>query len=419
MAIAMHRMRRSLALASCLVLAGCSLSHPHYVAPDVHVGESAFRRTLEAHTLSSAIGGNRAELLLNGDHIFPAMLRTIRQARATITFANFLYEDGAIARDMSEALAERCRAGVRVHVLLDAVGSSEMPNEYRTQLKDAGCRLAWFHSLNPFAIKRINHRNHRRILVVDGVVGFTGGTGVGDQWTGDGRQAGHWRQTDVRVEGPIVRLLQAAFAENWRDATGVLLGGDAYFPPAVRRGDLAIQSVKSSPASGAAEAYLLFLLAIDGARSSIYLTNPYFAPDDAMADALVRAAKRGVEVSVITAGATQGVLDGLVRKASQAHYARATKAGIKIYEYTPALLHAKTLVVDGRWVSIGSANLDNRSFALNNELNVVFLDTGIATQLITVFRQDLQFARPVADDELHQGLSQFFYLPLIPLRDQL
>ena len=411
--------RRSLGLAGCLLLAGCSLSHPHYIAPDVHVGEPAFARALEAHTLSSPIGGNRAELLLNGDQIFPAMLTAIRRARATITFANFIFEDGAIAQEMTAALAERCRAGVRVHVLLDAVGSSQMPRRYRTELTEAGCRFAWFHSLNPFALKRINHRNHRRILVVDGRVGFTGGIGVGTDWTGDGREVGHWRQTDVRVEGPVVRLLQAAFAENWRDATGTLLGGDAYFPPAERRGELAIQSVKSSPASGSAEAYLLFLLAIDGARSSIYLTNPYFVPDSAMADALVRAAKRGVQVSVITAGATQGMLDRLVRRASHAHYARATKAGVKMYEYGPALLHAKTLVVDARWVSIGSANLDNRSFALNNELNVVFLDPGIATRLIAVFRQDLQFARPVKEDELQHRLSQFFYLPILPLRDQL
>jgi len=412
-------MRFGFALLSGLALAGCSLSHPHYIAPDVHVGEPAFARSVEAHTLSSPIPGNRVRLLLNGDQIFPTMLTAIRQARTTVTFANFIYEDGAVGRDMASALAERCRAGVRVHVLLDAVGSSDMPKQYRTTMRDAGCQLAWFHSLNPFAIKRINHRNHRRILVVDGRVGFTGGTGIGSRWEGDGRQSGHWRQTDLRLEGPVVHLLQAAFAENWRDATGVLLGGDAYFPKTDRVGDLAVQSVKSSPASGAAEAYLLFLLAIEGARSSIYLTNPYFVPDDAMSDALVRAAGRGVQVSIITAGATHGILDRLVRKASQAHFARALKAGVKIYEYGPGLLHAKTLVVDERWVSIGSANLDNRSFALNNELNVAFMDRGVASQLIAAFQQDLEFARAVDNDGLRRGLSGVFYLPLLPLRDQL
>jgi len=423
-ALSSLRMRRltgraRVVLGVSVLLAGCTLSRPHYITPDVHVGEPAFMRSIEAHTVSSLIEGNRAQLLLNGEEIFPAMLAAIRGARSTITFANFIYEDGAIAGEMAAALAERCRTGVAVNVLLDAVGSSQMPRQYWTKLEDAGCQVAWFHSLNPFAIKRINHRNHRRILVIDGRVGFTGGTGVGEQWTGDGRQPEHWRQTDVRVEGPIVRSLQAAFAENWRDSTGILLGGDRYFPAPERRGDLAVQSVKSSPSSGAAEAYLLFLLTIDGARKSIHITNPYFVPDDAMADALVRAARRGVSVSIITAGVAQGVLDRLVRQASRAHYPRASKAGVKIYEYGPALLHAKTMVVDGQWVSIGSANLDNRSFALNNELNLVFMDRGIADRLIRVFEEDLEYSRPVSDDDLKQGLNQFFYLPLLPLRDQL
>lgn len=409
----------ALALSLGVILPGCTLSRPHYVTPDVHVGEPSFTRAMEAQTVSPVVQGNRAEILLNGDQIFPAMLEAIRQARTTITFANFIYEDGDIARRMADALAERCRAGVKANVLLDAVGSSQMPRRYWSEMQDAGCAVAWYHSLNPFAIKRINHRNHRRILVVDGRIGFTGGTGVGEQWTGDGRQPDHWRQTDVRVEGPIVLWLQAAFAENWRDATGTVLGGDTYFPDLRARGPLAIGSVKSSPASGAAEAYLLFRLAIDGARSSIYLTNPYFVPDDAMADALVNAARRGVHVSILTAGVARGILDRLVRQASRAHFPRALRAGIKVYEYGPALLHAKTMVVDDRWVSIGSANLDNRSFALNNELNLVFQDRGIARRLIEVFQEDLAYARPLESDEIKEGLNRFFYLPLLPLRDQL
>ena len=390
-----------------------------YATPDVRVGEPAFVRALEAHTFSTPVSGNRAQVLLNGNEIFPAMLAAIRGAKTTITFANFIYEAGDISGEMAAALAERCRAGVSVNVLVDAVGSSHMPRQYWTVLEDAGCHAARYNSLSPLAIKRVNHRNHRRVLVVDGRAGFTGGTGVGEQWTGDGRQPKHWRQTDVRVEGPIVRFLQSAFAENWREATGILLGGDAYFPEPRPRGDLSIQSVKSSPASGAAEAYLLFLLAIDGARSSIYLTNPYFVPDEAMLDALVRAAQRGVDVSIITAGVTQGFLDRMVRLSSQTHFPRASKAGVKIYEYGPALLHAKTMVIDGRWSSIGSANLDNRSFALNAELNLVFLDRGIARRLTDVFREDLKLSRRLSDDDMKHGLSRLFYLPLLPLRDQL
>jgi cardiolipin synthase A/B len=407
-------------LALCVVLSGCTLSRPHYVAPDVAVGEPAFVRALEAHTNAELIGGNRAEVLLNGEQIFPAMLSAIRGAKSTITFANYIYEDGAVAQTMAEALAGRCRAGVEVNVLLDAVGSSTMPLAQRSLLRDAGCRLEFYHSLNPLAIKRINHRNHRRVLVIDGRVGFTGGTGVGEKWTGDGRHEGHWRQTDVHVEGPIVAQLQAAFAENWRDTTGRLLGGDAYFPPLARRGDLAIQAVKSSPASGAAEAYLLFQLAIDSARRSIYITNPYFVPDGAMTDALLRAVGRGVDVRIITAGAVGSTLDWLVRRASQAHFGRALSGGVKIYEYGPAMLHAKTMVVDGEWVSIGSANLDNRSFALNNELNLTFLDGPISRQLTQTFERDLGHSRQVTLQDWEQHtLSHFFYLPLVPLRDQL
>jgi len=193
------------ALALGVVVPGCTLSRPYFAAPDVKVGDPSFVRAIEAHTLSGLVEGNRADVLLNGDEIFPAMLAAIRSARSTITFANFVYEKGDISHEMAEALAERCRAGVGVNVLVDAVGSSHMPKADRALLRESGCFLKFYHSLNPLTIKRVNHRNHRRILVVDGRIGFTGGTGVGEKWTGDGRQEGPWRQTDVRVAGPIVR----------------------------------------------------------------------------------------------------------------------------------------------------------------------------------------------------------------------
>ncbi len=414
-------MVRAAALAALgLALAGCTLSRPDYIAPDVAVGDSAFVRAVEAHTLSGPIEGNRAEVLLNGDQIFPAMLAAIRSARTTITFANFSYEDGEVAREITEALAERCRAGVGVNVLVDAMGSSGMPKALGRTLAASGCHFARYKPVRPLTIKRINHRNHRRVLVVDGRIGFTGGTGIGDTWTGDGRHEGHWRQTDVRVEGPIVRALQAAFVEDWREATTLLLGGDAYFPPLEPRGDLAIQSVKSSPASGATEAYLLFLLAIESARKSVKITNPYFVPDDRMSRALGDAARRGVDVTLITAGAVQGTQNRVVRQASQAHYGRVLEAGVKIHEYGPAMLHAKTMVVDDQWVSIGSANLDNASFALNNELNVAFMDPRLARVLTGIFDDDLKFTTPVTLEEWRRhALRHLFYLPLIPLRDQL
>jgi cardiolipin synthase A/B len=407
--------------ALCMTLPGCiTLNPPRYIVPDVRVGDPAFVRAIEAHTLSGLVEGNRADVLVNGDEIFPAMLTAIRSARRTITFANFSYEDGDIAREMAEALAERCRAGVGVNVLVDAIGSSPMPKAFRRTLTESGCAFARYHPLNPLTIKRVNHRNHRRVLVVDGRIGFTGGTGIGDRWTGDGRQKGRWRQTDVRVEGPIVRALQAAFVEDWREATTLLLGGDAYFPPPERRGDVTMQSIKSSPTSGATEAYLLFLLAIESARTSIKLTNPYFVPDDRMAQALGDAARRGVAVTIITAGAVGSTQDRLVHNASQAHYGRALEAGVKIHEYGPGLLHAKTMVVDGQWVSIGSANLDNASFALNNELNVAFMNRRLADRLTEIFENDLRFTTPVTLEEWQRHITRhLFYLPLIPIRDLL
>ena len=408
------------AAALCIALAGCTLSRPHYIAPDVHVGEPAFVRAMEAHTLSGLVDGNRVDLLLNGDEIFPAMLAAIRGARTTITFANFSWEDGAVAREMVQALAARCRAGVGVNILVDAIGSSAMPKALGRTLAASGRHFARYKPVRPLTIKRVNHRNHRRVLVVDGRIGFTGGTGIGEKWTGDGRGAGHWRQTDVRVEGPIVRALQAAFVEDWREATTLLLGGDAYFPVLERRGDLAIQSVKSSPASGATEAYLLFLLAIESARTSIKITNPYFVPDARMARALAEAARRGVDVTLITAGAVSGTQNQIVRKASQAHFGRVLEAGVKIHEYGPAMLHAKTMVVDDQWVSIGSANLDNASFALNNELNVTFLDRRLARRLSEIFANDLQSTTPVTLEEWRRHVFRhLLYLPLVPLRDQL
>jgi cardiolipin synthase len=408
------------AVVLCITLSGCTLSRPEYVSPDVAVGSPAFMRALEAHTQSGPVEGNRVDVLLNGDEIFPAMLAAVRQARKTVTFANFVYEPGDIAREMAEAMAERCRAGVKVNVLLDAVGSNRMEESDRAILRDAGCHLAFYGPLQPLSIRRFNHRNHRRVLVVDGRIGFTGGVGVGEPWTGDGRQSRHWRQTDVRVEGPVVRALQAAFAETWRETTGLLLGGDDYFPPLSRRGPLAIQAVSSSPASGATEAYMLFLLAIDSARSSIALTNPYFVPDDGIARALARAAERGVDVSIITAGVAGSNLDRLLRVASRAHFPRALKAGVKIYEYQPAYLHAKTVVIDRRWVSIGSVNIDNRSFALNSELNITALDRGLANRMMDIFARDLAHTRQAEPNDWKDAtLARLFYMSLLPLRDQL
>jgi cardiolipin synthase len=412
--------RWAVALAALVAIVGCATRYPRYVGPTLTVGDRTFTRAVEAHTQSGLVDGNRVELLLNGDEIFPAMRAAIRNARATITLATYLYEDGEIADRIAVDLAERCRAGVRVHILLDAIGSHEIDRDNRQRLHDAGCLVEAFRPIGLLDPRRVNHRNHRRSLVVDGRQTLLGGTGIGARWTGDGRQAGHWRQTDARVEGPIVRAVQASFAETWREATGVLLGGDDYFPDLPRRGDVLAQAVKSSPSAGAAEAFALFLLSIEAAHQSILLTSPYFVPDDAMLDALTRAAQRGVRVSVLVAGDAGTLLDRVVRRASQQSFGRALRAGVRIHEYTAANLHAKTFVVDGLWSSIGSVNLDNRSFALNHELNLTVLDRAVAQRLEPVFADDLRYAREVTLEQWeHRGVGRVLELFVLPLRDQL
>jgi cardiolipin synthase len=310
--------------------------------------------------------------------------------------------------------------GVRVSVLVDAVGSHRISQENRELLKSSGCHFERFHPLNPLNFRRVNARNHRRSLVMDGQVGFTGGTGIGTKWTGDGRRALHWRQTDVMVEGPVVRDLQASFAETWRDTTGILLGGDAYFPDLAPRGETLAQVVRSAPGGGSPEAYNLFLLAVEGARRSIHMTTPYFVPDDDIAMALEKAVARGVRVSVLVANQVDNFVDRMVRTASRGSFGRALEAGIRIYEYPHAMLHAKTTTVDGVWATIGSINFDNRSFSLNHEVNLVVYDAVVARQLEEIFRADLGFAREVTLDAWRRrGLGRLLEPILLPLRNQL
>jgi cardiolipin synthase len=357
---------------------------------------------------------------LNGEEIFPAKVATIRQARRTINYAQYVFEDGGPAQEVTDALAERCRAGVKVNVLLDAVGALAMPGKFRDEMTEAGCRVETYRPLSPFAIDRVNHRNHRRILVVDGLLGITGGSGISGKWSGNGKQKGHWRDTDVLLEGPVIEQLQGAFVENWLEATGIALGGPEYFPR--RRldlkGEVDAQVVRSSPAGGSTSMYTMFLLALASSRHSIHITNPYFVPDDKMIQTLIGAAKRGVEVVLIIPGAID---HNLVRQASRSEFGRLLQNDIKIYEYRPALLHAKTMVVDGIWATIGSTNLDHRSFALNEELNVAIYRHGTAQRLEQIFQQDLSNSREVVyKDWKNRGFtSRVLELLAFPLKEQM
>jgi cardiolipin synthase len=415
------RLRRAVHLVALLVaLGGCTARvYPHLSLPPVQLGEPSFFPTLEAFTSAPIVGGNRIDVLENGEEIFPAMLDAIRAARRTITYAQYFYEDGLVARELAEALAERCRAGVGVSVLLDGFGTLNMPLEYKELMKVSGCHVVSFRPLGPTTWSRVNYRNHRRILVVDGRIGFTGGSGVSAKWMGNGRAEDHWRDTDVRVEGPAVEYLQGAFAENWLQATGIVLGGDAYFPrPQAGRGEAYAQVVRSSPAGGSFAMYTTFLLAMSSATRSILITNPYFVPDQKMAEALVTAVKRGVRVVVLV----PGVIDhNLVRQASRGKFGRMLKAGVQIYEYRPALLHTKSMVIDGVWSTVGSTNLDNRSFALNDELNIVVYSRAVARRLEQSFEEDVRYSRKVEYGRWSRRgiIDRFLELLTVPIRDQL
>jgi cardiolipin synthase A/B len=399
--------------------AGCAHREPVLQLPALEVGHPTFSATLAAYTGAPLVSGNRVEVLLNGDEIFPAKLRLIKGAKRSINYAQYVWEDGQPSEDVANALAGRCRAGVAVNVLLDAVGALSMPAEYRQRMVDAGCRVDTFRPLSPFAIDKVNYRNHRRILVADGRVAITGGSGTSGKWGGNGRQEGHWRDTDLWTEGPVVEQLQGAFAENWLEATGIALGGKDYFPGSMEpRGNVAAQAVRSSPSGGSAAMYTMYLLAMASAQQSIYITNPYFLPDEKMIATLVQTARRGVKVTLLLPGAID---HNLVRQASRSELGRLLEAGVKIYEYGPAMLHAKSMVVDGRWATVGSTNLDRRSFALNDEINLVVYSQAVAERLERIFNDDLTRSTQVTYESWKNRsvFSRLLEMLSTPVRDQM
>lgn len=417
-------LRRIKWLSAAILFWGCAGVLQVYKIPEVTLGEPSFFPTIEAHTDALIVGGNRVELLLNGDGTFPVMLRAIKSAQATITFAQYLYQDGPIAYELAEAFAERCRMGVKANILLDSHGAGNVPAEIPEMMKQAGCEVEFFRRIKvlqfitPWELLRYNNRNHRRILVIDGQIGFTGGYGIAAAWAGDGRTENHWRETNARIEGPVVQQLQAAFVESWREATGVLLGGEPYFPRLKPAGKVPAQIVKSSPLGGSFQSYMLFLLSITSARKSVLITNSYFIPDERMTEALLKAAARGVRVIVLVPGKID---HKITYRASRSNYGPMLLGGIEIFEYQAALMHAKTMVVDSIWATVGSTNLDNRSFALNEELNLTVYDTAVARRMEEIFHEDLKYAKKITYEEWSSRslAERFFELFAFPIKDQL
>jgi len=357
------------------------------------VHDLAFLQTMHALTGAAMSPGNRVEVLKNGVQIFPAMLAAIRNARKTINLEFYIYWDGEIARSFAEALVERARAGVAVKVILDAVGSATMSGRLIDFLRRNGIDLEWYHPLRWYTLSRLNHRTHRKLLVVDGTVGFSGGVGIADEWLGDADAHNHWRDTVVRVEGPVVTQMQFAFMDNWVKSRGELLTGLDYFPAVEPRGTQLTQVIKSSPSEGSSTVKLLYIVSIVSAKKSIWISNAYFVPDRDTIRALEGAVRRGVDVRVLVPGDHNDMT--VVREASRLHYELLLRRGIRIFEYQPTMMHAKTMVVDGIWTTIGSSNFDDRSFRLNDEVNVNIYDEGVASQMEKMFEEDLHRSREI------------------------
>ncbi|MGQ0652348.1 MAG: cardiolipin synthase [Betaproteobacteria bacterium] len=355
-----------------------------------------FARTMSAMLGPQILDGNEVQTLLNGDEIFPPMLQAIRAAKKSVNLETYIYWSGEIARRFEQALVERARAGVRVNVLFDAVGSGKIDEDAVKRMKAAGIRVEKYNPLRWNTLAKMNNRTHRKLLVVDGTIGFTGGAAIADEWTGDGTDPKRWRDTHFRLRGPAVAQMQAAFSENWIEATGEVLHGADYFPPLERAGEHKAQLFVSSPGGGGESMQLMYLLSIAAAAKSLDIANAYFVPDNVERKMLVAAARRGVRLRVMVPGPTE---EKLVKRASRASWGELLRAGIEIYEYQAAFFHCKVMVVDGLWTSVGSTNFDSRSFSVNDEANLNVLDAGFARRQVEDFERDLTRSRRVTLEE--------------------
>jgi cardiolipin synthase len=377
------------ALALLIAAPGCSYFFSekrtiYRYEPTYAVESAEFLRSLD--TLGTEmVAGNRAELLENGDGIFPSMLDAIATARRSINLEEYLFDHGEIGTRFAAALAERARAGVAVRVLVDGFGQDLGPLE--PKMAAAGVHVRIYKPLRLYSIDRVGNRTHRRILTVDGAIGFCGGVGIDDRWKGDARNPGEWRDTMIRVEGPVVEQLQHAFAQDWVHTTGEVLHGDAQYPEIAPAGDVLAQIVAAARADSISMSKLLLYMAIQAARRSIWIESAYFVPEGQIREGLIAAAQRGVDVRIVVPGEHTDSFN--VRLASRYHYGELLDAGVSIYEYRPTMMHNKVMVVDGIWSTVGSINFVNRSMKKNAEINVAVYDRPFAARVEAMVRQDI------------------------------
>ena len=359
------------------------------------VGDSLYARTLELFAKTHLETGNRVEILRNGNETYPLLWRDLRSATRTITLQMYYAMPGALADTLAAILSERARAKVRVMVIFDAFGASPIEEKWVESLRSAGVNMRWLRPLHWYSLDKAGNRSHVRAVVVDGRTGYTGGFGIADKWQGNGLQQDQWRDTNARFEGPVVMQLQAAFMSAWAETTGELLTGELFFPREsfVPVGQATAGLLYTTPSIGSTDAERFLALSIASARKTLYITNSYFVPDDDFRRMLTDAAKRGVDVRILTAGDQTDVKT--TTWAARARYEELLKGGVRIYEYQPVMVHAKTFVVDGLWGSVGTLNFDNRSLALNNESNLVMLDRDLGNTMTAMFLSDIDHSTEI------------------------
>lgn len=360
----------------------------HHLPHSYAVADPQFVRTIGQLLGPPILTGNTVEVLRNGVRIFPAMHAAITAATRSITLETYIWGEGQVTAEISALLATAAQKGVKVHVLLDAAGCAETDGPSVRRMKESGVEVTIYHLSN---LARFNFRTHRKLLVVDGTIGFIGGAGFADDWLGDADAVDHWRDTHYRLTGPAVAQLQAAFNDNWMKARARVLDGPDYFPRLESVGQVSCQVFKSSPQDGVESARLMFLLSIAAAAHTIHIGNAYFIPDDLTVDTLLQARARGVEIEVMVPGPHQD--SALVRRASRERSGRLLAAGVRLYEYQPTMYHCKCMIIDGLWCSVGSSNFDNRSFRLNDEANLNVLDPKVAAIELENYAADRALAR--------------------------
>lgn len=391
----------------------------HTVEHRYAVSDPQFRREMSVLLGPAIMGGNHVVALQNGNEIFPAMLHAIRTARTSITFETFIYWSGEIGEAFSDALSERARAGVPVNVIIDWVGSIKMEQSLLDSMEAAGVRLHRYRPLHWYNIARMNNRTHRKLLVIDGRIGFTGGVGIADQWSGDGNAPDHWRDSHFRIEGPAVAQLQAAFNDNWIKTTGQVLNGPKYYPALQERGEMDTHVFVASPSGGGESMHLMYLLAIAAAEQRIDLAASYFVPDALLIEALVAARARGVRVRILLPGPHMDALT--VKIASKADWGALLQADVEVHLYQPTMLHTKLLIIDATFVSVGSTNFDMRSIRLNDEASLNIYSSDFAARMTSVFEDDLLVAEAYSFERWKNRPAREKFLEKIvrPIRSQL